>query len=58
MHARRTATGTYLWWQEALDPPLGWLGWAGMVLVKPVMASIFNRDLRLLKDLVEREAPR
>jgi hypothetical protein len=29
-----------------------------MVPLKPVMASIFNRDLRLLKDLVERETPR
>ena len=53
MHARRTAAGTYLWWRETLEPPLGWLGWAGMVLLKPAMAWIFNRDLRLLKALVE-----
>ena len=57
MHARRTAAGTYLWWRETLEPPLGWLGWAGMVAVKPAMAWIFNRDLRLLKALVESLVP-
>jgi hypothetical protein len=57
MHARRTAAGTYLWWRETLEPPLGWLGWAGMVVVKPAMAWIFNRDLRLLKALVESLVP-
>ena len=30
-----------------------WLGWAGMLLLKPAMAWIFNRDLQLLKALVE-----
>jgi hypothetical protein len=60
MHARRTGTsepGTYLWWRETLDPPLGWLGWLGMQIVKPVMARIFKRDLSLLKELVEGGSP-
>ncbi|HYR61977.1 MAG TPA: SRPBCC family protein [Actinomycetota bacterium] len=53
MHCRPTANGTYLWWRETLQPPLGWLGWVGMQVVRPVMAWIFNRDLALLKELVE-----
>lgn len=58
MQARPTPVGTYLWWRETLIAPLGWLGWVGMEFVKPVMRWIFRRDLRLLKQLVERHAPR
>jgi len=55
MHCRPTAGGTYLWWQEALRPPLGWLGWIGMEVLKPVMGRVFRRDVRLLQELVGTE---
>lgn len=54
MQCRPSATGTYLWWRETLVPPLGWAGWAGMRMMQPVMRRIFDRDLNLLKGLLER----
>ena len=52
MPCRPADGGSYLWWQEALRPPLGWLGWIGMQAVKPIMGRVFRRDLRLLQELV------
>lgn len=53
IHVRPTGRGTsWLWWRESLEPPLGWLGWAGLTALRPVMAATFNRDLRLLGDIV------
>lgn len=58
MHCRPVDGGTYLWWQEALRPPLGWLGWIGMEALKPVLGRTFRRDLHLLHELVETQAGR
>lgn len=46
--------GTKLFWRESLVPPWGWLGAIGMRLMAPFMRRIFQRDLRELRDLVER----
>jgi uncharacterized membrane protein len=46
--------GTFLFWKETLHPPMGVLGAIGLRLFKPVMRRAFERDLRLLKDLVEK----
>jgi hypothetical protein len=54
MHCRADGAGSYLWWRETLLPPLGWLGAAGLLALKPVMARVFRRDLQVLKRLVER----
>lgn len=45
--------GTQLRWKEELSPPLGVAGGIGIRLFRPLMRRIFNRDLRLLKELVE-----
>jgi hypothetical protein len=47
--------GTTLFWRERLVPPWGWLGAVGMRLVAPIMRRIFQRDLRVLRELVEAE---
>jgi uncharacterized protein YndB with AHSA1/START domain len=47
--------GTRVFWKETLIPPWSWLGAVGMRVVTPVMRRIFQRDLRVLRDLVERE---
>ena len=46
---------TTLFWRESLIPPLGWLGAIGLRLMAPFMRRIFLRDLRALRNLVERE---
>lgn len=46
--------GTFLFWKETLHPPMGVLGAIGLRLFKPVMRRAFERDLQLLKDLVEK----
>lgn len=46
--------GTFLFWKETLHPPMGILGAVGLRLFKPIMRRTFERDLRLLKDLVEK----
>ncbi len=43
---------TYVFWREDLEPPFGFLGKAGMRLLKPLMKRIFERDLRVLAGLV------
>ncbi|MEX2587570.1 MAG: SRPBCC family protein [Actinomycetota bacterium] len=48
--------GTFLYWKETLEPPLGIAGAAGLRLLRPLMFRIFQGDLRLLKDLVESTA--
>ncbi|HVF12822.1 MAG TPA: SRPBCC family protein [Actinomycetota bacterium] len=44
---------TRLDWTESLDPPLGVIGRVGLMVLRPRMRSIFQRDLAVLKDLVE-----
>lgn len=44
---------TRLDWRESLDPPLGVIGRVGLMVLRPRMRSIFQRDLAMLKDLVE-----
>jgi hypothetical protein len=53
MHCRASGSGSYLWWRETLVPPWGPLGAAGLTVMKPVMARVFRRDLRVLKELME-----
>lgn len=45
--------GTFLFWKETLIPPLGSLGTLGLRILKPLMGSVFRRDLELLRKLVE-----
>ncbi|HEV8572676.1 MAG TPA: SRPBCC family protein [Actinomycetota bacterium] len=47
--------GTSLFWRESLKPPWGWLGAIGMRLVAPLMHRAFQRDLRVLREVVEAE---
>ncbi|HMC08471.1 MAG TPA: SRPBCC family protein [Actinomycetota bacterium] len=58
MHCRPTVGGSYLWWRERLLPPWGWIGWLGVRVLRPLMRRTFQRDLALLKELVEGERPR
>ncbi len=51
----RTDRGSGLVWRESLVPPWGGLGRIGLRLFRPLMWRTFRRDLRILKDLVERE---
>ena len=46
--------GTFLYWRETLHPPLGIPGAIGIRLFKPVMRRTFERDLKVLKDILER----
>jgi uncharacterized protein YndB with AHSA1/START domain len=56
MELSPTDLGSHLFWRESLEPPWGFAGRIGMRTMAPVMRRIFQRDLELLKDLVEREA--
>jgi uncharacterized protein YndB with AHSA1/START domain len=47
--------GTWLWWKEVLFAPMGLPGAVGMRLWAPLMRWTFRRDVRMLKELVERE---
>lgn len=47
--------GTKLFWREALVPPWGWVGAIGISVVAPIMRRIFQRDLRVLRELIEAE---
>lgn len=49
--------GSRIFWRESFFPPMGLLGAAGLYLVKPLMRRIFERDLVLLRQLVESERP-
>ena len=48
-------SGTHLFWKETLVPPWGLLGAVGIRMFKHTMRKIFQRDLLLLKKLVEDE---
>ena len=50
-----TDEGTRVFWRESLQPPWGILGGIGMRAMAPTMRRIFQRDLDLLRDLVQRE---
>lgn len=54
MECRPAPWGTFLVWKETLHPPLGLPGAVGIRFFKPIMRKTFERDLRLLKQLVER----
>jgi carbon monoxide dehydrogenase subunit G len=43
---------THVFWREALDPPLGPLGSAGLRALRPLIGHLFRRDLRVLAALV------
>lgn len=49
-------SGTRLLWKESLNPPLWVLGAVGLRVFKPIMRRVFERDLDLLKKLVESES--
>ncbi|CAN5574316.1 hypothetical protein BH24ACT26_BH24ACT26_19000 [soil metagenome] len=42
---------THVFWREELHPPLGALGAIGLTALRPVMAHVFRRDLRVLRGL-------
>ncbi|MGH2681611.1 MAG: SRPBCC family protein [Actinomycetota bacterium] len=48
--------GTMLFWRENLFPPWGWLGAIGMRMMTPLMRRVFERDLRVLRDLIQEES--
>lgn len=48
--------GTFLYWKETLRPPLWILGAVGLRLFKPLMQRVFERDLAVLKSLLEGQA--
>lgn len=50
-----SGAGTRLDWTERLATPWGPVGALGIRLFRPLMRRIFQRDLYLLKELVERE---
>lgn len=54
MELSPSEAGTDLFWREEYRPPWGPLGRIGMRLLRPVMRRVFQRDLRALKELVER----
>ena len=47
---------THVYWREELEPPLGLFGAVGLRMLKPLMARIFERDLRVLASLVRARA--
>jgi uncharacterized membrane protein len=55
MELSPTEEGAHLFWRETLVPPWGVLGRIGMRLVRRAMRRTFERDLRLLRELVESE---
>lgn len=55
MELSRAARGTDLYWREELRPPFGLVGRTGMRLAAPLMRRVFQRDLRLLRELVQTE---
>ena len=54
MELNPSDTGTHVFWREELWPPLGAIGRLGLRLYAPLLRRVFRRDLRLLRDLVER----
>ena len=55
MRCLRERSGTRIVWIETLIPPWGLLGKLGMSVWQPLIRRTFERDLALLKALVERE---
>jgi uncharacterized protein YndB with AHSA1/START domain len=55
MRCVRQRSGVQLWWTETLIPPWGLLGKLGMWLWQPLIRRTFERDLAVLKALVEGE---
>jgi uncharacterized membrane protein len=53
MECRPAPWGTFLFWKETLYPPLWVPGAIGLRLFKPILRRTFERDLGLLKGLVE-----
>ena len=49
--------GTFLYWRETLHPPLWIPGAVGLRLFKPILRRTFERDLRILKGIVEKARP-
>jgi len=47
--------GCHVFWREELFPPWGPLGGLGLRVFAPLMRRVFQRDLDLLRSLVERE---
>lgn len=50
--------GTHVFWREELHPPLGVLGALGLTALRPVMARVFRRDLRVLDRLARARGDR
>lgn len=55
MELAPTDRGSGLFWRESLQPPWGLVGRIGMRAFAPMMRRIFQRDLELLRELVQRE---
>jgi len=53
MECRPKNGGTQVIWDEVLISPFGWLGQVGLRMFKPLMRATFQRDLGLLKALIE-----
>src|SRR5687767_7054923 len=53
MSCRQLDGDVLVTWTETLIPPLGWLGWTGMLLLRRVIRHTFQKDIILLKTLVE-----
>ena len=45
---------SHVFWREELQPPLGALGAVGLTLFKPIMRRIFEKDVRVLKELASK----
>ena len=54
MELSPTEDGSHLFWREELVPPLGPLGGLGLRAFAPLMRRAFQRDLEVLRRLVER----
>lgn len=54
MELSPTAGGSHLTWRETLIPPWGLAGRVGLWAFRPLIGRVFRRDLRRLKELVER----
>ncbi|HEX2054197.1 MAG TPA: SRPBCC family protein [Actinomycetota bacterium] len=57
MECRRAPWGSFLYWRETLYPPLWVAGAVGLRLFTPILRKTFERDLRILKELVEGARP-
>lgn len=57
MECRDAPWGTFLYWRETLYPPMWVFGSIGLRLFTPLLRKTFERDLRLLKQLVENARP-